>query len=462
VSSTDASGGQQVEADALAGAPTSISRLRIGRRGAPPASTRRVIVIAVIRSAVVFLVLAAVSILVLDRAATSEAKSEAGRSAEVTARVALAPYLTDDLLGQEPASVAALDAAARTLMSYQKIHRLKIWSADGVVLWSDDPRVIGLQFELEPEEAALLETQGDEISISDLSKEENAFEASEGRLLEVYFGSRTPSGQPVLVETYYSYSSVQDLVDEYRRRFFPLFLLGLFALALLQVPLALALVRRMAAGRRERDRLLHRAIGISDSERRRIAAEVHDGAVQDLIGVGFALAGRAETAPAPLGAELAELSQATMATVRTLRGLLASIYPVAVPEGGWVAGIDDLLDELRARDVDVTIDDVGERPPHLEELLVLRTAREALRNVISHANAGHVAVRLSRHGTAWTLEIIDDGQGFVLADAEQRVAQGHLGMALLRDLATDAGARMIIHSTPGHGTVVRLELEAAT
>jgi signal transduction histidine kinase len=421
-----------------------------------------VIVIAVVRSVVVFLVLAAVSILVLDRAATSEAKSEAGRSAEVTARVALVPYLTDDLVDQEPAAVAALAGAARILMSYQEISRLKIWSADGVVLWSDDPRVIGLQFELEPEEASLLETQGDVISISDLSKDENVFEASEGRLLEVYFGTRTPSGQPVLVESYYSYSYVQDLVDEYRRRFFPLFLLGLLALALLQVPLALALVRRMAAGRRERDRLLHRAIGISDSERRRIAAEVHDGAVQDLIGVGFALAGRAETTPAPLGAELAELSQATMATVRTLRGLLASIYPVAVPEGGWVAGIDDLLDELRARDVVVTVDVVADRPPHLEELLVLRTAREALRNVIGHAKAAHVGVRLARHGDAWTLDIVDDGEGFEPADAEQRVSQGHLGLALLRDLAADAGARMSIHSAPGRGTVVRLELEAAT
>lgn len=432
------------------------------RRRAGPQSTRRVIAVAVVRSAVVFLVLAAASILVLDRAATSEAKREAGRSAELTARVVLAPYLTDDLIDQEPAAVAALDEASRTLMAFQDIRRLKIWSADEIVLWSDDERLIGRQFDLEPAEAVLLETQGSEISISDLSKEENAFEVAEGRLLEVYFGTRTPTGRPLLVETYSSYAAVQDLVDEYRRRFFPLFLLGLLALALLQVPLALALVRRMAAGRRERDRLLHRAIGISDGERRRIAAEVHDGAVQDLIGIGFALAGRAETAPKPLGDELADLSQATMATVRTLRGLLASIYPVAVPEGGWVAGIDDLLDELRARGVEITLDVVGERPPHLEELLVLRTAREALRNVIGHAAAARVTVRLTRHGTAWTLEVADDGQGFVPVDAEQHVAQGHLGMALLRDLAADAGARMTVHSTPGRGTVVRLELEAAT
>jgi signal transduction histidine kinase len=133
-----------------------------------------------------------------------------------------------------------------------------------------------------------------------------------------------------------------------------------------------------------------------------------------------------------------------------------------VPEGGWVAGIDDLLDELRARDVVVTVDVVADRPPHLEELLVLRTAREALRNVVGHAKAAHVTVRLARHGDAWTLDIIDDGEGFVPADAEQGVAQGHLGMALLRDLAADAGARMSIHSAPGRGTVVRLELEAAT
>jgi signal transduction histidine kinase len=239
-----------------------------------------------------------------------------------------------------------------------------------------------------------------------------------------------------------------------------LFLVGLFALALLQVPLALALVRRLRIGQQERDRLLNRAISSSDSQRRRIAAEVHDGAVQDLIGVGFALAGRAETTPAPLGVELGELSQATMSTVRTLRGLLASIYPAAVPADGWERGIDDLVDELRARSVEVRLDVAAPRPPHLEELLVLRTAREALRNVINHAEAAHVDVRLFRRGTAWTLEVVDDGRGFALDSSEQGVAQGHLGMALLRDLASDAGATMTIDSALGRGTVVRLEFEA--
>ncbi len=423
-------------------------------------STRRVITKAIIRSVVLFAVLAIASIIVLNRAAISEAKSEAGRSAEVTARVALAPYLTDELVAQEPASVSALSKAARTLMSFQEIYRLKVWSVDSVVLWSDDPRVIGLTFELEPEEAALFETQGAEVEISDLTKDENKFEASQGRLLEVYFGTATPDGQPILVESYYSYSYVQDLVDTYRRRFFPLFLVGLFALALLQVPLALALVRRLRIGQQERDRLLNRAISSSDSQRRRIAAEVHDGAVQDLIGVGFALAGRAETTPAPLGAELGELSQATMSTVRTLRGLLASIYPVAVPADGWERGIDDLVDELRARTVEVRLDVTAPRPPHLEELLVLRTAREALRNVINHAEATHVDVRLFRRGTSWTLEVVDDGRGFAPDSTEQGVAQGHLGMALLRDLSSDAGATMTIDSTLGRGTVVRLEFEA--
>jgi two-component system, NarL family, sensor kinase len=410
---------------------------------------------------VLFVVLALASVFVLDRAAKSEAKTEAGRSAELTARVALAPYLSDELIAGAPEAVRQLGDAARTLMRFQDIARLKIWSADEVVLWSDDPRLIGLQFELEPAERALLDTRGARVEISDLTKDENAFESDQGQLLEVYFGTTTTTGQPMLVETYYAYSYVQDLVDEYRRRFVPLFLLGLLALALLQVPLAIALVRRLSDSQRERNRLLQRAIGVSDAERRRIAAQVHDGAVQDLIGVGFALAGKAEAVPAPLDTELRDLSQATMATVRTLRSLLTSIYPVAVPADGWAAGIDDLVEELRGRSVEVHLDVVAERPPHLEELLVLRTAREALRNVIAHASARHVDIRLRRRGARWTLEVIDDGDGFEAVDAAHVIGQGHLGLALMRDLAIDAGATLTVESSLGHGTVVRLELEAA-
>ena len=428
----------------------------------PYLTTRRVIVVALVRSAIVFAVLGALSLWALRAAGLAEAKKDAGSTAELSTRVALAPFLTDELLAHDPVAYQQLAHAAATFAQYRQIARMKIWSADNEVIWSDDPRLVGQVFELEPDERELFRTFGAIVGVSDLDKEENVFEVQDGqtKLLEVYFGTQTASGQPLLVETYYSYSYVTALVDDYQSRFFPLLLAGLGLLTLVQVPLALTLARQLNRSQHDRERLLQRAIDVSDTERRRIAAEVHDGAVQELLGVAFSLTAKARHADPPLSDELGVLAGATRSTVRTLRSLLSSIYPVAVPPEGWVAGIDDLVTELRSKGVAVDLEVAAQRPPHVEELLILRVAREALRNISAHADASEVAVRLSHHGGAYVLEVEDDGQGFDDVVAAARRRQGHLGLELLKDLAHDAAANVMITSAPGEGTTVRLELAA--
>jgi two-component system, NarL family, sensor kinase len=423
-------------------------------------TTRWVIVAAVVRSIVVFVLLAVLSLWALRSAALTEAKKDAGATAELTARVALAPFLTDGIVQHDPAALEALSAAAATFIETREVARMKIWSTDNEVLWADDARLIGRVFELEPDEIELFETQGSAIEVSDLQKDENVFELEAGqtKLLEVYLGTHTPSGEPLLVETYYPYSNVTDLVDGFEHRFFPLLLAGLGLLSLVQVPLAVSLARQLAKSQRERERLLQRAIDVSDIERRRIAAEVHDGAVQELIGIGFSLAANAERAPEPVAAELRELAVSTRATVRTLRTLLNSIYPVSVPAEGWVAGLGDLLGELRINGVDVRVDAPDERPPRLEELLILRVAREALRNAKAHSDATMVTVYLEESPGGYVLEVRDNGRGFDSEQAQQSRSAGHLGLELLKDLATDAGATVEVFSQPGTGTTVRLDL----
>ena len=107
---------------------------------------------------------------------------------------------------------------------------------------------------------------------------------------------------------------------------------------------------------RYRERLLERVISASDAERRRIAAEVHDGAVQDLIGVMYALEAAADETEEPTHQRLHDLAASTRTTVRRLRSLLNSIYPVEVPESGWANGFTDLVAALEAHGVSVTID----------------------------------------------------------------------------------------------------------
>jgi signal transduction histidine kinase len=201
-------------------------------------------------------------------------------------------------------------------------------------------------------------------------------------------------------------------------------------------------------------------IKTSDAERLRIAAAVHDVAVQELIGVSFGLAAEAKTAPYPLGARIGQYAESTRHTIRSLRSLLSSVYPVTVPDGGWLEGIDDLVDLARAQRMTVTIDAEPLAMNPLQELLVLRVAREALRNAIDHSGASDVVIRCTRVNDSIHLEISDDGQGFTADVAQQRNRDGHLGLELMKDIASDSGGDVSVTSVPGTGTSILLELNA--
>jgi signal transduction histidine kinase len=395
-----------------------------------------------------------------NEAATREALHEAGDAGELSARVALAPYLTPELIGRDPTAVDALDKAGRSFISNGNVVRLKVWSEQQQVVWSDERILDGQFFELEPDEFELFASQGSLVSVSDLTKEENFAEVADGndKLLEVYFGAKTTDGQPVLVESYFNYAMVTNLESELRRSFMPLVIGGLALLTLAQVPLAILLARRLNRSQRERERLLERVINASDAERRRIAAEVHDGAVQDLIGISYSLEANADNAPAPLDDTLHDLAGSTRTTVRRLRSILNSIYPVDVPDTGWANGFNDLILALEANGVQVRLEiDDAELAP-MDEMLLLRVTRESLRNVAAHAEATTVVVKFHQRLGKLQLEVRDDGRGFTAAKADSSRSAGHLGLQLLHDLADDVGADLTIDSAPGEGTSLRLEL----
>ncbi len=395
------------------------------------------------------------------RTSESSAVQDAGRYGELSGRAALAPFLTEGLLKGDKQALANMSIAGQALIDNGGAKHVKVWSRASQVLWADEPQLIGRTFELEPDEKALFDGQGILANISDLSKTENQFEiaAGEKSLLQVYFGSKTDSGVPVLVETYYPTSLVDARAADQRRSFLPLLLGGLGLLTVAQVPLLRAFNQRLKRLQREREELLQRVIATGDTERRRIAAEVHDGAVQELIGITFSLSAVADEAGPPLKERLTGLAGATRHTVRSLRSLLNSIYPVQVPEAGWAAGLDDITDALRQRGVTVTVGVPTTRLSPANELLLLRVGREALRNIDAHARASHVSITMDVSRTTTTLSITDNGVGF---DNEMAVSQrqvGHLGLQLLRDLAEEMGAELIVDSTPGSGTTVQLRLE---
>jgi two-component system, NarL family, sensor kinase len=295
--------------------------------------------------------------------------------------------------------------------------------------------------------------------VSDLSRPENRFERQYHKLLEVYLGMRTTDGTPVLFELYQRFSSITASGNRLFRTFFFPMIATMVLLALMQIPLAVSLARKVQRGQRERAELLQRAVDASEVERRRIARDLHDGPVQDLAGVSYTLSSavaEAKDVDPELASALEQTSRQTRESIRALRTLLVDIYPPRLHSEGLVAALSDVLSAVTAAGIEATLDaDPGLRLPPNVEAVLFRAAQESLRNVLEHAHAKSVRVEVHTSEDQALLEVHDDGRGI---DASRSNGDEHFGLRLLEDLARDTGGRLELDSAPGQGTRVRLEI----
>lgn len=423
---------------------------------------RRPVVQFALAGLAVVVVFLAGSLLVLQRIGRTEAVRDARQFAVLSGQGVVEPVLRDGVLGGGEAELAALDQVVQERILGERVVRVKIWTRDGRVVYSDEPRLIGAVHELDESKLEVLETGSARSERSDLDGAENRFERGLGELYEVYLPVRTPNGTPLLFETYQRASAVEATG---RRIWFPFAVLVLVCLLLLwlvQIPLARRLARRLERSQREREELLARALEASADERRRIAADLHDGVVQDLAGISYSLSAASErvdsSSPEQTRDALLAGAGGTRETMRQLRSLLVEIHPPNLRASGLEAALTDAASRLAASGVDVTLDVVDERLPAETELLFYRAASEALRNVEHHAAASRVRVGVdSRNGTA-RLEVVDDGAGFTAQERARSRTEGHVGLALLEELAQRAGGTLVVDSRPGAGTALRLEV----
>ena len=425
-------------------------------------SWRRIVIQSVLAALVVFGVVAAAGTIAARQAAESESVNDALTVTDLLAGAVVTPALEDALLSPDAATAAAarerLDAVMRPGVLVGAIVRTKLWTPEGRIVYSDEPRLIGRTFPLGEDERAVLGKPRTRAEVSDLDEPENQYERSESKLLEVYRPVWTPSGKTLLFETYSRYDAVTERSGQLWRGFASITISSLLLMLVLQAPVTWALVGRVRRAQRQREQLRERAIAASDEERKRIAATLHDGVVQDLTAGAFAVAAAAGKARSTPGAEsLAERLDSVAGTVRagvgSMRSLLVDIYPPSLVDSGLAAALEDLATGLRERGTAVVITVEPARPlsPDVESLL-FRVVQESLRNVAKHAGAQRVTVAVTG---AVTLEIADDGVGF---DPTAVVPEGHFGLRVMADLARDAGASLAVSSRPGGGTRWRLEL----
>ena len=410
------------------------------------------------------IVVGAIAVFLQRTAARDDAIKDATTLSKLAGNGIVAPAATQHLLDGDPRSVAEMDRLVRSkiLTKDGGIVRVKLWDRNGRIVYSDLHSLINRRFELPEDERNALATGASEAELTHLSRAENRFDGLHGKLLEVYLGIRATTGERLLFELYQEQQSVTDTAEKTFLAFAPALIGALLLLQLLQLPLAYRMARSLHDNRQEREALLLRALAASDTERRRIAGDLHDGVVQDLAGTSYALAAAADRidGQAPeVSDALRDGARQTRRSIRQLRSLLVDIYPPDLHRAGLAAALSDLVAPLESRGVQARVD----LPPGLRlepdaEALMFRTAQEALRNVMAHSDANHVDVSVILENSHAGLAIADDGRGFSPEIADAAREDGHLGLRVLADMAQDAGGRLDIDSEPGRGTRVSLEV----
>jgi two-component system, NarL family, sensor kinase len=406
-------------------------------------------------------IVAVVAAVLFDHEATSEALRDAENTTQVTGNGVIAPALTPAFIAGHPSALRRMNTVVRRRVLLAPVVRVKIWRGDGMILYSDDSRLIGERYHLGDEEQAARRGRSIDAEVSDLQRPENRFERRFHSLREVYMGI-TPAGggAPVLFEEYLRDSSISRTRSRIFNQFAPVFVGAFVLLAIVQLPLAASLGRRLRRGQRDREDLLRQAITASETERRRIARDLHDGVVQDLAAVSYTLStAGAELEPGATRqrAAIDEAGAHVRQSIRQLRSLLVELYPPSLHRQGLHHALLDLLATFESEGVETWLqfdDAVDLDEGH--EALVYRAVQEALRNVAAHAHAPEVRVSVTAEQTSGEVLVVvtDDGDGFDLVDDDRP----RFGLRMLEDLASHSGGRLELDSRPGHGTTVRLRV----
>jgi two-component system, NarL family, sensor kinase len=171
-------------------------------RRPPDLGRRHVVIRFIVLNVATLAVLIVLGALLAEAAARREALGDASRATDTLAVSVVQRAIQDTILTGDPQAIAALDKEIRDrVLGPQQVLdvvRVKIWSPAGTILYSNEPRLIGHNFPLDPEEKQALEHGLTEAEISDLTKPENVFERGSGELLEVYRPIWTPKNQVLL------------------------------------------------------------------------------------------------------------------------------------------------------------------------------------------------------------------------------------------------------------------------
>lgn len=194
-------------------------------------------------------------------------------------------------------------------------------------------------------------------------------------------------------------------------------------------------------------------------ERNRLARELHDSVSQALYGI--ALGTRTarillDRDPTRLAEPLEYVMSLAQAGLTEMRALIFELRPESLENEGLVIALTKQAESVQARHGVAVTTDLGTEPPFSIDIkeALYRIAREALHNIVKHANASHVVLNMRRDATMIHLDVRDDGKGF----DPHGDYPGHLGLHSMRERVERLGGALTIDSAPGDGTRIAVHI----
>jgi signal transduction histidine kinase len=210
-------------------------------------------------------------------------------------------------------------------------------------------------------------------------------------------------------------------------------------------------------------RLLHQTITAQESERRRLAAEIHDSVVQSLVGISYRLqALEKKLGPeddGELHADVKVLEEQLNTNIKELRDLLLGLRPPMLDDMGLYKAIEMHLKNFAIKNSIQYSLQLPESQPILTrdaQINLFRIVQEALNNIEKHAVASHVTIEIETTPQKLYMSVRDDGKGFSTNKA--RGKPRNLGIASMRERTELLGGHLKMKSEAGRGTVLTLDV----
>jgi signal transduction histidine kinase len=219
---------------------------------------------------------------------------------------------------------------------------------------------------------------------------------------------------------------------------------------------------QLHAGEQHFKQLARSVWRVQEDERRRLARDLHDGIGQQLTALRHRLDAltRSVDGVGDASSPLHQALEICDAAIQETRALSRLLRPQILDDLGLAAALNWLARhsaEGGGYEVEV---DIAELPVPMDgdlSTLIFRVAQEALTNVLKHAQARHVVIRLARRHDQLQLLLVDDGRGFDVDAAFEKASGGHsTGLASMRERVRLFGGRFTIVSRPGEGMQLRV------